>query len=155
MERPKIEEAQIITEEQRRDAKRRLAKAMLKKSPLEGIRGGTCPTCNQPTFDYSDDLIYESYHTGERVVITGLTGLRCRRCGAQAYDLRSTGIIERVLEDRVPGGYECTITKLGGERLGVYLPKDVVREMDIEPKQKAIIKLLSRRRMIIEVRGPR
>ena len=51
----------------------------------------------------------------------------------------------------MPGGYECTITTLGGERLGIYLPKDVVREMDIEPKQNAIIKLLTRHRMLIEV----
>jgi hypothetical protein len=35
--------------------------------------------------------------------------------------------------------------------LGIYLPKDVVREMDIAPKQKAVIKLLTRRRMVIEV----
>ena len=51
----------------------------------------------------------------------------------------------------MPGGYECTITTLGGERLGIYPPKDVVREMDIGPKQKAIIKLLTRHRMLIEV----
>ncbi|MDI6883582.1 MAG: hypothetical protein QMD00_00320 [Hadesarchaea archaeon] len=55
------------------------------------------------------------------------------------------------LRSGCPGGYECTITTLGGERLGIYLPKDVVREMDIEPRQKAVIKLLTRRRMVIEV----
>ena len=44
-----------------------------------------------------------------------------------------------------------TITTLGGERRGIYLPKDVVREMDIGPRQKAVIKLLTRRRMVIEV----
>jgi len=96
-------------------------------------------------------LTYESYRLGERVIITNLSGTRCKNCGEQAYDLRSSGIIEWVLEERVPGGYECTITTLGGERLGIYPPKDVVREMDIEPKQKAIIKLLTRHRMLIEV----
>jgi len=151
MERPKIEDVPVITEEQRREAKRILAEAMRKKSPFGGMRGVICPACRQPTMDYADDMVYESYRAGERVVITGLTGTRCRRCGDQAYDLRSSGIIERVLEERVPGGYECTITTLGGERLGIYLPKDVVREMDIEPRQKAIIKLLSRHRMVIEV----
>ncbi len=151
MDRPKMEEVPVITEMQRQDAKRKLAKAMSKKSPFAGVRNATCFTCNQPTMDYTDALTYEIYRTGERVVITGLTGLRCRRCGEQTYDLRSAGIIDQALEERVPGGYECTITTLGGERLGIYLPKDVVREMDIGPKQKAIIKLLSRRRMIIEV----
>ncbi len=152
MERPRDEEIHVVTKEEMEEVRRLLAKADARKeSPLKRVRGGICPVCNQPTMDYADDLVYESYRTGERVVITGLTGTRCRSCSDQAYDLRSSGIIERVLEERVPGGYECTITTLGGERLGIYLPKDVVREMDIEPKQKAIIKLLSRRRMVIEV----
>lgn len=151
MDRPKPEEVPVITKAQLQEAKRILEKAALKKSPFEGVRGVICPSCNQPTMEYSDSLIHEIYRTGERVVVTGLTGTKCTSCGDVLYDLRSAGIVDRVLEERVPGGYECTITTLGGERLGIYLPKDVVREMDIEPKQKAIIKLLSRHRMIIEV----
>jgi len=152
MKRPRDEEIHVVTKEEMEETRRLLARADMRKvSPFKGIRGATCPTCEQPTMDYSDGLIYECYHTGGRVVVTNLSGMRCRNCGEQTYDLKSSGIIERVLEERVPGGYECTITTLGGERLGIYLPKDVVREMDIEPKQKAIIKLLSRRRMIIEV----
>ena len=150
MERPRAEKIHVVTKEEMKEVRQLLARVP-KESPLKGMKGAVCPTCNQPTMDYSGDLIYESYRAGERVVVTNLSGMRCRNCGDQAYDLRSTGIIERVLEERVPGGYECTITTLGGERLGIYLPKDVVREMDIEPKQKAIIKLLSRHRMIIEV----
>jgi len=152
MERPRAEEIHVVTKEEMEEVRRLLRRAdMRKESPLKGMKGATCPVCNQPTMDYSDNLTYESYRLGERVVITNLSGMRCRNCGDQGYDLRSSGIIERVLEERVPGGYECTITTLGGERLGIYLPKDVVREMDIEPKQKAIIKLLTRHRMLIEV----
>ena len=152
MERPRNEKIHIVTKKEMKEVHQLLAKADARReSPLKGMRGAICPVCNQPTMDYSDNLTYESYRLGERVVITNLSGLRCRSCGDQVYDLRSSGIIERVLEERVPGGYECTITTLGGERLGIYLPKDVVREMDIEPKQKAIIKLLTRHRMIIEV----
>lgn len=152
MGRPRDEEIHVVTKEEMEETRRLLARADARKeSPLKGIRGDTCPTCNQPTMDYAENMVHDIYGGGERVVITGLTGTKCRSCGDQAYDLRSSGIIERVLEERVPGGYECTITTLGGERLGIYLPKDVVREMDIEPKQKAIIKLLSRHRMIIEV----
>lgn len=102
MERPRDEEIHVATEEEMEEVRRLLAKADARKeSPLKGMRGGTCPVCNQPTMDYADDLVYESYRTGERVVITGLTGTRCRNCGDQAYDLRSSGIIERVLEERV------------------------------------------------------
>lgn len=152
MERPRNEKIHIVTKKEMKEVHQLLAKADARReSPLKGMRGAICSVCNQPTMDYSDNLTYESYRLGERVVITNLSGLRCTSCGDQAYDLRSSGIIERVLEERVPGGYECTITTLGGERLGIYLPKDVVREMDIEPKQKAIIKLLTRHRMIIEV----
>ena len=152
MEKPRDEEIHVVTRKETEEARRLLARAdRLRESPLKGVKGMTCTTCGQPAMDYADDMVYESYRTGERVVITGLTGVRCRLCGDQAYDLQSSGVIERVLEERVPGGYECTITTLGGERLGIYLPKDVVREMDIEPKQKAIIKLLSRHRMVIEV----
>ncbi len=152
MERPRDEEIHVITEEEMEETRRLLARLdRLEESPLKGMRGATCPTCDQPTMDYSDGLIYECYLAGERVAVTNLSGTRCRNCGEQTYDLKSSGIIDRVLDERAPGGYECTVTTLGGKRLGIYLPKDVVREMDIEPRQKAIIKLLSRRRMIIEV----
>ena len=152
MERPRDEEIHVVTKEEMEETRRLLAKADRRKvSPFKGMRGGTCPTCEQPTMDYAENMIHDIYGTGERVAIAGLTGMRCRNCGEQTYDLKSSGIIERVLEERVPGGYECTITTLGGERLGIYLPKDVVREMDIGPRRKAIIKLLTRRRMVIEV----
>jgi len=152
MERPRDEEIHVMTKKEMEETRRLLARADARKeSPLKGMRGGTCPTCEQPTMDYAENMIHEIYRTGERVVIAGLTGMRCRNCGDQGYDLKSSGIIERVLDERVPGGYECTITTLGGQRLGIYLPKDVVREMDIAPKQKAVIKLLTRRRMVIEV----
>ncbi|MFH1821118.1 MAG: hypothetical protein ABH852_01575 [Methanobacteriota archaeon] len=152
MERPRDEEIHIVTEAEKGEIRRLLARAEKRKvSPFKGIRDADCPTCEQPTLDYSDAMVYECYHAGGRVVVTNLSGTRCRNCGDQFFDLKSSAIIDRALEERVPGGYECTITTLGGERLGIYLPKDVVREMDIEPKQKAIIKLLSRRRMLIEV----
>ena len=152
MGRPRDEEIHVVTKEEMEETRRLLARADARKeSPLKGIRGAVCPSCNQPTMDFADNLVHDVYGTGERVVIAGLAGTRCRNCGEQDYDLKSSGIIERVLGDRVPGGYECTVTTLGGERLGIYLPKDVVREMDFKPRQKAIIKLLSRRRMVVEV----
>jgi hypothetical protein len=152
MERPRDEKIRVVTRGEMEEVRRLLARADARKeSPLKGMRGALCSVCNRPTVDYAEDMTYESYGHGERVVITGLTGMRCRSCGDQGYDLRSSGIIERVLEERVPGGYECTITTLGGERLGIYLPKDVVRELDLERGRKAVIKLLTRRRMVIEV----
>lgn len=152
MKRPRDEEIHVATKEEMEETRRLLERADMRKvSPFKGIRNATCPTCEQPAMDYSDGLIYDCYCSGGRVAVTNLSGMRCRNCGDQFFDLKSSGIIDRVLDERTPGGYECTITTLGGERLGIYLPKDVVREMDIEPKQKAIIKLLSRRRMLIEV----
>lgn len=150
MKKPRKEEIATVTPDQLEDEEKKL-EDLSEESPVKGVKNAECPVCGELAWSYSNDLTYETHRQGERIVVTNLRGLRCRNCGDQAYDPRSSRIIESVLKERVPGGYECTITNLGGKRLGIYLPKDVIRELDVEPKQKAIIKLLSRKKMVIEI----
>jgi hypothetical protein len=110
-----IQKIPVITEKQQREIEQILAKAdMQKKSPLGEIKGGECPVCGAAACDYADDLIFEYYTPGSKIVISNLTGLRCGRCGGQAYDLRSSGVIEEQLKTLPPAGYEVSISKLGG-----------------------------------------
>lgn len=152
MERPRNEEIPIITEEMRRETERILAKAdKLKESPLKGIKGGECPECGALSVNYADDIVFEYYAPGERIVITNLTGLRCSKCGDVAYDLKSCGIIERQLERLPATGYEVSISKLGAGKLGIYFTKDLMRVMDLKPGEKAIVTPITKHKMVVEV----
>jgi hypothetical protein len=42
---------------------------------------------------FLNDLIFDVILAGERMVIPNLTGLKCTKCGEQAFDSKSTKII--------------------------------------------------------------
>jgi len=147
VERPKDEEIPVVTEEMLRRSAAWLAKRRTKAKPSEKMR---CPTCGG-VMRYANDMVFDCHVLGERIVIPNLSGLRCGQCGEQAYDLYSSDIIDRYTSDKVMGGYECSISVVGAGKLGVYFPKDVLRTMDIKPKTRAIIKPLTRRKMVVEL----
>ena len=128
-----------------------LAKQKKKRKPLKGIKGVTCTTCGGNTMDYTEDLVFDCYVLGERIIIPHLTGLCCRVCGEMGYDAPSSDIIDQYMHEKVTGGYEVTVSTLSAGKLGIYFPKDVLRTMDIKAKIKAIIKPITKKKMIVEI----
>ncbi len=131
-------------------ARRRAGK---KESPLEGAKDVRCPSCGNDSMSFVDDLTFDVTLAGERIVIPNLTGLKCTKCGEEAFDARSTKIIEKYTTSRPIGGYECNVSTVGGGKIGLYFPRDILRVMKINKSDKAILTPLSSRKMIIELIG--
>ena len=129
-------------------AKRRAGK---KESPMKGVKDIECPSCGNSTMSYAGDLTFDVTLTGERIVIPNLTGLKCSKCGEVAFDANSTKIIEKYTADKPVGGYEFKVSTVGGGKIGMYFPKDVLRVMKISRSDKAILTPLSNRKMVIEL----
>lgn len=129
-------------------AKRRAGK---KESPVKGIKDIECPSCGNSTMSYADDLTFDVTLTGERIVIPNLTGLKCIRCSDEAFDANSTKIIEHYTAGKPVGGYECKVSTVGGGKIGMYFPRDVLRVMKVSKSDKAILTPLSNRKMVIEL----
>lgn len=146
VERPNDEEIPVITEEMFR----RTAAGLKRRTKAKPGEKMGCPTCGG-VMRYANDMVFDCHVLGERIVIPNLSGLRCGQCGEQAYDLYSSDIIDRYTSDKVMGGYECSISVVGAGKLGMYFPKDLLRTMDLMPKSKAIIKPLTRRKMVVEL----
>lgn len=144
------EEIPVITGEMMKETAMCLSKHK-KKKPLKGIKNVTCTICGGNTMDYAEDLVFDCYVLGERIIMPNLTGLRCRTCGEMGYDAPSSDIIDRYMHEKVTGGYEVTVSTLSAGKLGLYFPKDVLRTMDIKAKIKAIIKPISKKKMVIEL----
>jgi YgiT-type zinc finger domain-containing protein len=126
--------------------------ASLSKRPRIKLRGKSieCPTCGGEMV-YSEDLTFEAQMSDTNVVILNLSGHKCAACGEKAFDSWSSQKIEEATRQKVGGGYECRITRVGGRQLGLYFPKDVLREMEIRPSAKALIKPLTRKKALVEV----
>lgn len=116
-----------------------------RQSPMKGMKDINCPSCGNSTMSYVDDLTFDVTLTGERIVIPNLTGLKCSICGEVAFDANSTKIIEKYTADRPAGGYELKVSTVGGGKIGLYFPKDVLRTMKIIKNDKAILTPLSKR----------
>jgi YgiT-type zinc finger domain-containing protein len=129
-------------------AKRRAGK---KESSMKGVKDIECPSCGNNTMSYADDLIFDVTLTGERIVIPNLKGLKCIRCSEEAFDAKSTKIIENYTSGKPIGGYECKVSTVGGGKIGMYFPKDVLRVMKISKNNKAVLTPVSTRKMVIEL----
>ena len=150
---PPIDDIPTITPEMVEETKIEIAKRRAGRhgSPLKNIADAACPVCGSQTVSFADDLVFEVVLAGERIVIPNLTGLRCSNCGDFAFDAGSSKIIDRYTKNKPSGGYECSISTVGAGKLGMYLPKDVLRVMEITKKGKAIVTPLSRWKMIVEL----
>ncbi len=81
-------------------AKRRAGK---KESPMRGVRDIECPSCGTASMNYADALTFEVVLAGERIVIPNLTGLKCIRCSEEAFDVKSSKIIENYMSGKPVG----------------------------------------------------
>jgi len=94
----------------------------------------TCPECGGG-LEESDELVFETTLSGERVVIPNLSGTRCTRCGLMGFDPKSSRAIEQHTASRPSVGFERTVTNVGN-RAAIYLPADIVRDMEIRAGMK-------------------
>lgn len=129
-------------------AKRKAGKDV---SPVIGVKDINCPSCGIDSMSFLNDLVFDVTLAGERMVIPNLTGLKCTKCGEQAFDSKSIKIIEKYTANRPMGGYECNISTVGGGKMGIYFPKDILRVMKISKNEKAVLIPLSSHKMIVEL----
>lgn len=124
------------------------------KNPAPRAKPGTtigCAYCEDGEAAYADDLTFEFARVGERVRVTNLTGYRCRRCGTQWYDARSSRLIQEQRDRLGPqGGYAHRITGLSKGKVGLYFKEDVVREMRLRKGQHVKLIPLDRDRFMVE-----
>jgi len=126
-------------------------KAGKDESPVIDVKDINCPSCGIASMVFLNDLVYDVTLAGERMVIPNLTGLKCMKCGEQAFDSKSTRIIEKYTANRPIGGYECNISTVGGGKIGIYFPKDILRVMKISKNEKAVLIPLSSHKMLVEL----
>lgn len=126
-------------------------KAGKDESPVVGAIGIKCPSCQTASMVFLNDLVFDVTLTGERMVIPNLTGLKCTKCKEQAFDSKSTKIIDKYTANRPIGGYECNISIVGGGKIGIYFPKDILRVMKINKNEKAVLTPLSSHKMMVEL----
>jgi YgiT-type zinc finger domain-containing protein len=121
------------------------------ESPVIGVKDIKCPSCQTASMGFVNDLVFDLTLAGERMVIPNLTGLKCTKCNEKAFDSKSTRIIEKYTANRPTGGYECNISIVGGGKIGIYFPKDILRVMKINKTEKAVLTPLSSHKMIVEL----
>lgn len=129
--------------------------AELEEQPREESTSGEmgdvgCPECGG-TMHPSHDLTFDVNLEKGRVIIPNLSGHKCERCGDQYFDDRSSDIIDRYTAEEALGGHEIKITTVGGGKLGIYFPKDVLRDMDITSERSVILKPISRKKALLEL----
>src|SRR3990172_1098454 len=140
----------VISSERLAEIRKRLD-AQEPKSVFETMDRPVCPHCEKGTLLRVDDLQAEMATPGERIIVTHLSGFRCDRCGKPIYDGKSSRIISRLIEQNRPdGAYTATVSSLGGGRLGIYLPRDLLRNLDLRQNDELRITAVARPRPVVQ-----
>lgn len=148
-EKPDEELIPEATEEDIEETKKLVERAKGKAPSPHKIGNLECPVCGG-TMRPSEELTFDVHLPNGYIVIPNLSGHKCEECGDKYFDPDSSSIIGRYTDERVSGGHEAKVTTVGGGKLGIYFPKDVLREMDIESKKKVVLKPISRKKAILE-----
>jgi len=123
-----------------------------KPSIWKGKRGIVCPFCEKPAMNWSESLKLDWVDEGERIVLTNLTGMLCDACGEKSYDAVASRTISKVIEARrPPTGYGATVSSLGGGKLGIYLPKDVLKSVGWRRGTELRLTPLTKKKIVVEV----
>jgi len=110
-----------------------------------------CPVCETGTLALVDSLTVDWAQNGERIIVGNLAGFRCSNCGREFYDAPSARIISSYIDRSRPrGGYSATISALGGGKLGVYFPRDLLRNLDFSRSEVVHLYPISRKKVVIE-----
>ncbi len=121
------------------------------KTPLRLVEGLTCPVCGAGVLAVADSLAVDWVQNGERTIVGNLTGFRCSNCGREFFDAQSARIISTYIDRARPrGGYSATISALGGGKLGVYFPRDLLRNLDFSKSEVVHLYPVSRKKVVIE-----
>ena len=142
----------VIGPERIEELRKELESRPPKPSTWKGMRGLTCPFCQKPAMNWSESLTLEWVDEGERVVLTNLTGMLCDACGEKSYDAVASRTISKAIEARRPRtGYGATVSSLGGGKLGIYLPKDVLKVMGWRRGKELRLTPLTKKKIMVEV----
>ena len=121
------------------------------KTPLRSVQGMPCPVCEAGILSLADSLTVDWVQNGERTIVGNLTGFRCSNCGREFHDARSARTISSYIDKARPrGGYSATISALGGGKLGVYFPRDLLRNLDFSRSELVHLYPINRKKIVIE-----
>jgi len=121
------------------------------KTPLRSVPGMPCPVCETGILALARSLTVDWVQSGERTIVGNLTGFRCSNCGREFYDAESARIISSYIDKARPrGGYSATISALGGGKLGVYFPRDLLRNLDFSRSEPVRLYPINRKKVVIE-----
>lgn len=125
------------------------------RTPLRLVEGIPCPVCETGILARAHSLTVDWVQNGERIVVANLTGFRCSNCGREFFDAEGSRIISRYIDKARPrGGYTATISSLGGGKLGVYFPRDLLRNVDFSKSEVVHLYPVSRKKIVIEGAEP-
>jgi hypothetical protein len=76
----------------------------------------------------------------------------CDACGEKSYDaVASRTISQAIRARRPPTGYSATVSALGGGKLGIYLPKDVLKSVGWRRGTELRLTPITKKKIVVEV----
>ncbi len=95
-------------------------------------------------------MAFEAYRTGHVLVVSGLSGYECDKCGEKYFDEESVEAIERALDrtENLPKVYERKVSKNCGEMI-LRIPQELQESMGLTKGGSVSITPVDRNRFLV------
>lgn len=102
-----------------------------------------CPKCRSKELAGRSDITLELPSKGHVVIFRHLQGARCRRCAYTALEPGDQDAVEHEVGVSFHSDYEAKVSRIGSGTLGTYWPKDVSRNLGLQPHDIAHIHVIA------------
>lgn len=96
----------------------------------------TCPICSKRALQGCSDLVREVDANGAVLVFANLHGARCGDCATEFLEGYEQAAIEERAGTAFRPSIQGSVTKLGGNKLGSYWPKDVAAALGLHSQDR-------------------
>jgi YgiT-type zinc finger domain-containing protein len=116
---------------------------------MEGQKMNTCPYCIGEMKE-KKDMEFEVYRPGYILVVSGLSGYECDRCGERYFDEASTEKIEKAVDkiENIPKLYDRKLSKNQGEMI-LRIPRELQDAMKLKGGENMSIMPVDRNRFLV------
>lgn len=116
----------------------------------EGKPIGKCVNCEADTIQTST-LERHFVLPGREVVVTGLSGEKCLRCGEEWLDSASVAKLVPYQQQRIIARFRGKVTRYGGKNLGHYFNKDMELSIGLTQDISTEVFLLDENHILIKL----
>lgn len=131
-----------------------LRERLVREEPHSYQEGATytCPACARKALAGSRSLRRRLEAPGYVLEAVNLHGAECGSCGHSVLETFEEILLEEEAQHMWRSHYTASVSRVGGQKLGMYFPRDVIESMSLHAKDVLAVRVLDEDTFVVHRR---